>query len=747
MTRTEEYLNTRLASIGLTPETNKRTLYDAGKPKESPILGVNELEQAIYIPYCAPDGEIATYNRDGLTLPFMRLRYMKPKEYEDKVTGKKKTMRYSQPPKSGVFTYMTPGIVNRYRLSEKIKTLFIVEGEIKALSGDVLGLPIIGIGGIQNIKDKENNTIDEYIEQLVKRCRPDNVVLLFDADLLDVKYTEDKDLATRLQNFCAAVINFMEYMKPLDVDLYFSHIAVKYSETAKGLDDLIASLKPAQRKKLVDELNALITGRKDFVNCMALTPGIKYKLEKYFRLDSVSSFYEAYKETLQDRIFKWKGQSYYYNGEKVERDVASKARLYMLVGNVYYRKCFTFNEKTDKEYRFPILTLVPYNKEIVKQEVKDLSLIPKFQMFTNIPDNTSGYKRYKFYNYNGVDTTCYNRYNPVKHDLSEGDWSTIEKFLRHIFSATNTAGESLYEFGLDYIQHTFFRPMEKMPVLCLTSTERNTGKSTFLYFMREIFQDNAVVLDNERFAGRFTDHFVDKLVVGIEEGFVGEEKKTLKERIKNYATNDTVWVEPKGEKPYLIDNYMHLIICTNNETNFMQIDEGENRFAVIKVPTLTEDDPMIMAKMKKEMGHFLYYLQSRKYYYPYDQSRFGFNTKVYETEGLKRVQERTENKVNKEIKQFIAECFVNYENVLELYFTPKDLAQEINREGGFSISKTAISDYLRYDMNMVPSDKPIRYDYYEAYSVMGTGEIRYRKAGTKIGRAYKFNYEDFIKEE
>ena len=71
--------------------------------------------------------------------------------------------------------------------------------------------------------------------------------------------------------------------------------------------------------------------------------------------------------------------------------------------------------------------------------------------------------------------------------------------------------------------------------------------------MREIFQDNAVVLDNERFAGRFTDHFVDKLVVGIEEGFVGEEKKTLKERFKNYATNDTVWVEPKGEKPYLID--------------------------------------------------------------------------------------------------------------------------------------------------------------------------------------------------
>lgn len=746
MTQLKEYLTTRLASIGLSPESNRRICYESGQPREIPILGEKETEQAIYIPYCAPDGEITTYERDGKQYPFSRLRYMKPKEYEDKATGKKKAMRYSQPPKTGVYTYMTPGIVNRYRLSEKIKTLFIVEGEIKALAGDVLGLPIIGIGGIQNIKDKDNNTIDEYIELLVKRCKPDNVVLLFDADLLDVKYAEDKDLSIRLQNFCTAVMNFMEYMKPLDVDLYFAHIATKYSETAKGLDDLIASLKPKQKAKLVEELNDLITGRKDFINCMALTPGIKYKLEKYFRLDSVSNFYEAYKDILQDKIFRWKGQAYYYDGSKVERDVASKARTYMLVGNVYYRKCYTFNEKTDKEGKYPILTLVPYNKEIVKQEVKDLTLIPKFQMFINIPDNTENYKRYKFYNYNSVDTTCYNRYNPVKHQIEPGEWPTIEKFLKHIFSAENTSGESLYEFGLDYIQHTFYRPMEKMPVICLTSTERNTGKSTYLYFMREIFKDNAVVLDNERFAGRFTDHFVDKLVVGIEEGFVGEEKKTLKERIKNYATNDTVWVEPKGEKPYLIDNYMHLIICTNNETNFMQIDEGENRFAVIKVPTLTADDPMIMQKMKKEIGHFLHFLQTRQYHYPYNESRFGFATKVYETESLKRVQARTENKVNKEIKQYIADCFINYKE-LELYFTAKDLAQEINRDGGFSVSKTAVSDYLKYDLNKMPEDKVIRYKYYGAKVDSQTGNVIYEAIGTKVGRPYKFNRDEFIKEE
>ena len=186
MTRLEEYLNTRLANIGLSATENKRTLYYSGQPKEVPVIGLNERKQAITLPYCDPNGEVATYEYEGRQIPFERLRYMEPQEYEDK-DGKKKTMRYSQPPKTGVYTYMTPGIVRRYRLAEKIKTLFIVEGEIKALSGDVLGLPMIGIGGIQNIKDKENNTIDDYIRMIIDRCKPDNVALLFDADLLDLK--------------------------------------------------------------------------------------------------------------------------------------------------------------------------------------------------------------------------------------------------------------------------------------------------------------------------------------------------------------------------------------------------------------------------------------------------------------------------------------------------------------------------------------------------------------------------------
>lgn len=150
-----------------------------------------------------------------------RIRYRVPRIYKD-ASGKEHTQRYSQPPKSGVFTYITPGMVEMYKSNKPIKTLFIVEGEFKAIAGDVAGLPIIGIGGIQNIKDKENNEIDFYVKEILERLKPENVVLLFDADCLTIKYAENTDLSVRLKNFYTAVMSFKELLKPFDTDFYFA---------------------------------------------------------------------------------------------------------------------------------------------------------------------------------------------------------------------------------------------------------------------------------------------------------------------------------------------------------------------------------------------------------------------------------------------------------------------------------------------------------------------------------------------
>jgi len=214
--------------------------------------------------------------------------------------------------------------------------------------------------------------------------------------------------------------------------------------------------------------------------------------------------------------------------------------------------------------------------------------IPKFDLFCNIPENNpEKYKRFHSVEKDGNTTKLYNRYNKLEHEIKQGEFPNIEKFLKHIFSEKNLSGESLYNFGLDYIQLLYTKPLQRLPVLCPVSKERNTGKSTFLDFLRAIFRENMTILDNERFASKFTSHYIDKLIIAIDETFIEIEKALIKERIKNLCIGKRQWLEAKGRNAQEIEIYSKLILCSNNENNFLQIDEGENRFAVFKVPTLT----------------------------------------------------------------------------------------------------------------------------------------------------------------
>lgn len=62
--------------------------------------------------------------------------------------------------------------------------------------------------------------------------------------------------------------------------------------------------------------------------------------------------------------------------------------------------------------------------------------------------------------------------------------------IEHIF------GEQ-YELGMDYLQLLYLQPVQKLPILLLVSEERNTGKSTFLNFLKALFQNNVTFNTNE----------------------------------------------------------------------------------------------------------------------------------------------------------------------------------------------------------------------------------------------------------
>lgn len=116
-----------------------------------------------------------------------------------------------------------------------------------------------------------------------------------------------------------------------------------------------------------------------------------------------------------------------------------------------------------------------------------IASVPKYDGFCTVPSHVD-YKR-------NIGSFL-NLYEPITHTPQKGKFPHIQELILHIF------GEH-YELGMDYFQLLYLNPVQKLPILLLVSQERNTGKSTFLNFLKAIFQDNVTFNTNEDFRSQF----------------------------------------------------------------------------------------------------------------------------------------------------------------------------------------------------------------------------------------------------
>ena len=125
---------------------------------------------------------------------------------------------------------------------------------------------------------------------------------------------------------------------------------------------------------------------------------------------------------------------------------------------------------------------VVWNNETLRQDYgKDyMATVPKYDGFCTVPDHL---------NYRQVIDGFLNLYEPIGCRPQEGDFSHIQSLVQHIFG-------DQYEIGLDYLQLLYLHPIQKLPILLLVSEERNTGKSTFLNFLKAVFENNVTFNTN-----------------------------------------------------------------------------------------------------------------------------------------------------------------------------------------------------------------------------------------------------------
>jgi len=324
--------------------------------------------------------------------------------------------------------------------------------------------------------------------------------------------------------------------------------------------------------------------------------------------------------------------------------------------------------------------------------------------------------------YKSIVDNKYNMYKKLTHKPVEGDWTNIEIFLRHIF-------KEQYTMGLEYFWNLYHHPKQSLPFIGVVSEKKGTGKSTFLTFIRMMFQKNVSTVSEHDFKSNFNSGFVNSLVATSDEHAEGKSRTIIAQRLKMYITEKEIRVEAKGRDAYTSLAYFKLVFAGNDESGLTFIEEENTRYWIIKVDKLELVVFDMEAKLEKEVPHFLYYLINVFEARP-SRGRLYFKPSEFQTEASKLIQENSISTLHKEIKYHVKTIFEE-RTELELYFSPDDLENSLSNK---NFTKRYIREVLKNEMKMTPCNN-IRYKLFSIGEIIGV---------SKNGRPYMFERENYV---
>ncbi|WP_435135954.1 primase-helicase family protein [Formosa sp. A9] len=329
---------------------------------------------------------------------------------------------------------------------------------------------------------------------------------------------------------------------------------------------------------------------------------------------------------------------------------------YIRVGTSYYKRVKAptiaghFND-----------ILVHWNIETIRQDHGrgHLAKVPKYDGFTCIPSHVDFKREHLGF---------YNIYSPLGHAPKEGSVQRSLEFVEHIFGGH-------FELGLDYLQLLYLKPIQVLPILCLVSRERSTGKSTFLKWLKAIFENNLTYLTNDSFSSQFNADWANKLLICIDEVLFNKEELT--ERIKYLSTTNINKLEAKGKDKREVEFFGKFILCSNNEESFIKIDANETRFWVIKVPVLKQEDTQFLEALTAEIPAFMHFLEHRKLSSRH-LTRMWFTPKQIKTRALTKLVQNNRNRVEKELASILMDVMERFD-LQSVDLCPMDALLALNK--------------------------------------------------------------------
>lgn len=396
---------------------------------------------------------------------------------------------------------------------------------------------------------------------------------------------------------------------------------------------------------------------------------------------------------------------------------------YLRVGTTYYKIIERPQISGDK-----ITSLVKWSRETIVQDhgKKIIYDIPKYDGFCCIPNHLK---------YQKTIENFYNIYNEIPHQPSVSRVSVDEipfsiSFLQHIFG-------NQVDLGLDYLKILLENPTQILPILCLVSKERATGKTTFLKWLKEIFGLNMTYIKGDAFGSQFNSDWASMLLIAIDEVFF--DRKEITERLKYLSTTNKDKLENKGKDREEIDFFGKFILCSNNEDNFIQIDENEIRFWVLKINPIKLENTEFLQNLISEIPQFLSFLIHRKFHSE-KKSRMWFSPDEIKTKALQKLVFKNGNKLEAKMVELLYEFFESNE-VQEISVVPQDVLNMFNRMfRQLNFSRNDVRTILKDKWKLEPQKNGLTYI---RYDIDYSGNFYENNA---VGRYFKIS-KNFILEK
>ena len=461
------------------------------------------------------------------------------------------------------------------------------------------------------------------------------------------------------------------------------------------------------------------------------------------------------------------------NGKEFYFDITIQAYFYILKKDLIY----TTKEHIKKEFWEEVKVKYRNDKEKLEMYKKDLSKIMS-RVYLEIESVLPVFRFDKPYGiYKEHNITFFNFYKPtelmLKCEKLRKDPKNIHKNINFykkyksisILLENIIPKEEERHYFLNWLSYVFNTKQKTMNAIVLKGIQ-GTGKGVFAkYILEKFYEDYLIYTSNDDLNTKFNSNLQNKLMNIGNELINFDDKKDIREKLKQWITEDYIRIEEKGIKSKLFKNTFNMLIFSNNK-NPVNIESSDRRFSIIETNNVKLLEVLMEKGIKKDEFFILLKKESIdfiKELYLYDYNKNMAET-ILENEEKEEIRLDTEQKylilkrkLETNDKKFFLTTFVNkflfdieldeYKEILEkcklglVEDNSKDNNENIEYTHTFIVNETfkqlnevggVESKYLLYYLLIMYGEKYTKKQLEQKLSEIGKGKKVYvEKNGKK----------------